>query len=279
MRALSLGLTLLLALGSSLAAADLARVPLADGFQAPVGHNGKSYYKARGAQANGHLGEDWNGVSGGDTDLGDPIYATATGIVVFAQNWQLGWGNVVITRHAYWDGTAVRYVDALYGHLLDFNVQPGQLVRRGQMIGRMGNNSGMYDAHLHFEMRKNLNVGMYRSSFPRDGSVYWSPTDFIAANRSLLGGGRIASVPVNTFPSEAPPTLAGAREYTPPVPPTRATTVVVDGNLASRDARFPIPATGYAAATSRQPLRRVAPVQRADYKVSRFDDMRSLGYQ
>ncbi len=277
MRWTCLSFAVLIGFAVSAAGAETARVPLADGFEIPVGRNGKSYYKSRGVRANGHLGEDWNGTGGGDTDLGDPIYATATGLVVFAQNYRLGWGNVVITRHAYREAGEVKYVDALYGHLLDFTVQVGQFVRRGQQIGRMGNNFGMYDAHLHFEMRKNLDVGMYRSSFPRDWSVYWSPTDFIAT-RGTLAGGAVVAVPVNTFAESAPPLLAGERNYTPAVGPTRAGTAVVDGNLVSRDpkAKLPLNLYGEGPRVETQP-RRTTPIRRETFQVDRYEDMRDPG--
>lgn len=275
---LRLAALVLFGLPASLAASETARVPLADGFEIPVGQNGKSYYKARGVRANGHLGEDWNGTGGGDTDLGDPIYSTADGLVVFAQNYRMGWGNVVITRHAYLEEGVVKYVDALYGHLLDFNVRLGQFVKRGQLIGRMGNNNGMYDAHLHFEMRKNLNVGMHRNSFPRDWSVYWSPTDFIAERSSLAGGGRIVSVPVNTFSETPPPLLAGDRVYTPAVPPTRAGAAVVDGSLVSRDGKVTLPMNIYSGPNA-TPTRRTTPIRRPQFRVNRYDDMRNLGYE
>lgn len=208
-------LTLLLGLTRVAPALDMVDVPLADGFDLPVGKNGKSYYKARGVRPNGHLGEDWNGTGGGDTDLGDPIYSAANGIVTFAQDYRLGWGNVVIIRSAYLENGDTKYVDSLYGHLLDFTVRVGQRIERGQQIARMGSNRGMYPAHLHFEMRKNINVGMYRSSFPRDWSVYWSPTEFVAAHRTCSGGGRIVSVPVNTYAGSPPPLVASTKVYTP----------------------------------------------------------------
>ena len=278
MRWTYLRLVALIGFATPLLAADTARVPLADGFEIPVGRNGKSYYKARGVRANGHLGEDWNGSGGGDTDMGDPIYATADGIVVFAQDYRLGWGNVVITRHAYQEGGEIKYVDALYGHLLDFTVRVGQFVKRGQQIARMGNNHGMYDAHLHFEMRKNLSVGMYRSSFPRDWSVYWSPTEFVADHARLSGGGAIVSIPVNTFAETPPPVLAGERNYTPSVAPNRAGTTVIDGNLVSRDRRVPIPSTIYGEGprVETQP-RQTTPIRRPQYQVDRYEDMRNPG--
>lgn len=190
---------------------EMGVVPLADGFENPVGRDGKEYYRARGFRQNGHLGDDWNGVGGGDTDLGAPVYATAHGIVVFAQDYRMGWGNVVIVRHAYWEGGGVNYVDSLYGHLHQIMVREGQQVRRGQQIGTIGNNRGMYDAHLHFEIRKNIQIGMHRNSFARDFSNYWDPTAFIAA-RPKLPSGRLARVPINTFPASPPPAYAAAVE-------------------------------------------------------------------
>jgi murein DD-endopeptidase MepM/ murein hydrolase activator NlpD len=185
---------------------------MADGFALPVGLDGtKKYYKARGFRSNGHLGEDWNGEGGGDTDLGDPVYSTAHGLVVFAQDYRLGWGNVVIVRHAYSEGGEMKYVDSLYGHLHQILVREGQQIRRGQQVGTIGNNRGMYDAHLHFEIRRNIQIGMHRSAFARDFSNYWDPTQFITA-RPTLAGGQLASIPINTFPATPPPAYAAAVE-------------------------------------------------------------------
>src|SRR6186713_1615194 len=131
---------------------DTASVRLADGFGIPVGlDNGKKYYKARGFRPNGHLGEDWNGVGGGDTDLGDPVYCTANGLVVYARDYRAGWGNVVIVRHAFNEKGDVRYVDSLYGHLDRILVKEGQRLERGQKLGTIGTGHGRYPAHLHFE--------------------------------------------------------------------------------------------------------------------------------
>jgi murein DD-endopeptidase MepM/ murein hydrolase activator NlpD len=200
-----------------LGAEDTAMVRAADGFELPVGPNGtgEGYYIARGYRPNGHLGEDWNGVHGGNTDLGDPVYATANGYVMFARNYHVGWGNVVILRHAYYEGSTLKYCDSLYGHLLDFSVQEGEQVRRGQKIARIGNNFGMYEAHLHFEMRKNLQIGMFRGSFARDFSNYYTPNEFVAAHRACPNGNHMVSIPINTYPPVAPPVLAGPHVETP----------------------------------------------------------------
>ena len=127
-------------------ARDAIRQVLADGFDMPVGKpDGKGYYVFRGYVPNGHLGEDWNGVGGGDTDLGDPIYSIGHGVVVFSDDVRKGWGNCVIIRHAYRDETGkIRYVDSQYGHLLKRYVKLHDRVKRGQEIGTMGSNRGMY---------------------------------------------------------------------------------------------------------------------------------------
>lgn len=53
---------------------------IARSFDYPVGKPpGNGYYIAQKFQENAHLGEDWNAVTGGNTDLGDPIYAIANG--------------------------------------------------------------------------------------------------------------------------------------------------------------------------------------------------------
>jgi murein DD-endopeptidase MepM/ murein hydrolase activator NlpD len=179
---------------------DTGFTKIADGFDFPVGKpEAEGYYKARGFRPGGHVGEDWDGVRGGDTDLKDPIFSIGDGIVVFARDVHLGWGNVVIVRHAYRENGNVKYVDALYGHLNTMLVSRGQRVSRGQQIATMGTAHGQYDAHLHFEIRRNLEIGMSRSKFQKDFSNYYDPTQFINSHRHLSGGGANYKVAMNTF--------------------------------------------------------------------------------
>lgn len=179
---------------------DTAFTKIADGFDFPVGKpEAEGYYKARGFRAGGHVGEDWDGVRGGDTDLRDPIYSVGDGIVVFARDVHLGWGNVIIVRHAYRENGNVKYIDALYGHLNTMLVSRGQRVSRGQQIATMGTAHGQYDAHLHFEIRKNLEIGMSRSKFEKNFNNYYDPTQFINSHRRLSGGGANYKVAMNTF--------------------------------------------------------------------------------
>jgi murein DD-endopeptidase MepM/ murein hydrolase activator NlpD len=182
------------------AASDAAFTRVADSFDFPVGKpNAEGFHKARGFRANGHLGEDWNGGLGGDSDLGSPIYGIGNGIVVLARDVRSGWGNVVIIRHSYYENGRLNYIDSLYGHLDQILVHEGQIINRGQKIATMGNNHGMYPAHLHLEIRKNLTIGMNRASFARDFSNYYDPTQFIQAHRSLRGGPSNTTVAMNTF--------------------------------------------------------------------------------
>lgn len=196
---------LLLAYGffTHASAAD-AKVNLADGFDYPVGKpNADGYYKSRGLRlrAPRHFGEDWNGRNGGNSDLGDPVYAVADGIVTLAHNVHTGWGNVVLTRHAYRDPATsqIKYIDTLNGHLDKMTVKTGQIIKRGQQIGTIGTNFGMYPAHLHFEMRHDITIGMQRNGVPADMTHWADPTQFINKHRRLNREWRPVAVATGTY--------------------------------------------------------------------------------
>lgn len=179
--------------------AQQARTRLADGFDQPVGKpDGEGYYKSRGF-ASYHPGEDWNGLGGGNSDLGAPVYAIGHGYVVFARDARMGWGNVVLIRHVFLEKGELQMVDSMYAHLSRILVREGQQVTRGQQVGTIGTNRGMYVAHLHFEIRKNLAIGINRSAFPRDFANYYRPSTFIEPRRKLPGLGRSAMIPINTY--------------------------------------------------------------------------------
>lgn len=77
--------------------------------------------------------------------IGTPIYATADGIVGRA-GWSGGYGNLVELEHG--RGLATRY-----GHLSQILVHPGQRVRRGELIAKMGSTGRSTGSHLHYEVR------------------------------------------------------------------------------------------------------------------------------
>jgi murein DD-endopeptidase MepM/ murein hydrolase activator NlpD len=176
----------------------------ADGFDMPVGKpDGEGYYRARGFINGRHMGDDWNGKGGGNTDLGAPVYSTAHGLVVYARDARMGWGKTVIIRHVYWENRKWNYVDSFYTHLHQIFVREGQQVRRGQLVGSIGTNRGMYTAHLHFEIRTNLRIGINQGSYRKDLSNYHRPFEFILPRRKLQGGDRRVRVPINTFRLQA----------------------------------------------------------------------------
>lgn len=194
-------LGLLFVLGTFANAADFIRCPMADGFDHAVGKpDAHGYYKFRGFSPTGHLGEDWNGNGGGNSDLGDPVYSIGNGIVLHAMDIRVGWGNVVIVRHAFRDTNGkIQMIDSLYGHLNEIKVKMHQIVKRGEIIGTIGTNHGMYEAHLHLEIHKNLTMGPNRTGFAHDYSNYYSPTQFIESHRTLSGGFSKVEIPINTF--------------------------------------------------------------------------------
>lgn len=187
---------------------EQVRTRIADGFDQPVGKpDAEGYYTSRGFISY-HPGEDWNGLKGGNSDLGAPVYSIGNGYVTFARDARMGWGNVVLIRHVFMEKGSLQTVDSMYAHLDKILVREGQQITRGQQVGTIGTNRGMYVAHLHFEIRKNLNIGLNRSAFKRDLTNYYKPGPFIAARRKLPGGGRSAMIVTNTYSTgkiSAPP--------------------------------------------------------------------------
>jgi murein DD-endopeptidase MepM/ murein hydrolase activator NlpD len=160
-------------------------VPMTDGFDYPVGKpNAAGYYDAQGFGQNGHLGEDWNGNGGGNSDYGDPVYAVSNGYVAVSQDFGGGWGQVVMIQHDTPDGIRT----TMYAHLSEIGVSKGWDVARGQQIGKIGDCNGRYYAHLHFELRLSDNTA--------NGNGYGSanqgqtdPSNFIDGHRPPWGTG------------------------------------------------------------------------------------------
>jgi murein DD-endopeptidase MepM/ murein hydrolase activator NlpD len=86
-----------------------------------------------------HTGIDFRG------DVGEPIRSTANGKVVSA-GWSGGYGRLVEINHG--NGLSTRY-----GHLSRILVRTGQLVKAGQIVGRMGSTGRSTGSHLHYETR------------------------------------------------------------------------------------------------------------------------------
>ena len=152
------------------------------GFDFPVGPpNASGYYDAQPFGINDHLGNDWNGNSGGDTDLGDPVHAIAVGVVSVASDHGGGWGNVVRVVHACGEVPG-QEVESLYAHLHTVEVHAGQRVGRGQRIGTIGTAAGQYRAHLHLELRARRGMPL-GGGYSNDPTGYLDPSAFILSHR------------------------------------------------------------------------------------------------
>lgn len=76
---------------------------------------------------------------------GTKIYATADGEVVQANYTTGGYGKKILIDHGYGYKT-------LYGHCQKILVEPGQKVKRGEVIGLVGNTGLSTRSHLHYEV-------------------------------------------------------------------------------------------------------------------------------
>jgi murein DD-endopeptidase MepM/ murein hydrolase activator NlpD len=78
---------------------------------------------------------------------GTPIYASGDGKVKRADNNSSGYGKHIRLDHGYGYLT-------LYAHLSRYNVKKGQKVKRGDLIGFVGNTGRSEAPHLHYEVWK-----------------------------------------------------------------------------------------------------------------------------
>ena len=79
--------------------------------------------------------------------FGAPVMAPADGVVIFAGT-EGGYGKVVVIDHGY--GVKTRF-----GHLSKLEVKTGDRVKRGQVVGAVGNTGRSTGPHLHYEVRVN----------------------------------------------------------------------------------------------------------------------------
>ena len=76
--------------------------------------------------------------------VGTPVIATADGVIAKAAD-QDKWGNLIVIEHS--DG-----YQTWYAHLQKFNVTKNQFVKKGDIIGYVGNTGASLGAHLHYEV-------------------------------------------------------------------------------------------------------------------------------
>jgi len=88
-----------------------------------------------------HTGMDFT------SPTGTEIYATGDGKVVTVKKTRRGYGMHIVIDHGFGYTT-------LYGHMSKFNVRRGQKVKRGDIIGYVGNTGTSTAPHLHYEVIK-----------------------------------------------------------------------------------------------------------------------------
>ncbi|MDE7409921.1 MAG: M23 family metallopeptidase [Muribaculaceae bacterium] len=76
---------------------------------------------------------------------GTPVFATADAVVEVADR-KDAYGNCIDLNHGY------NYMTR-YAHLSQILVKPGQRVKRGEMIGKVGSTGKSTGSHLHYEVR------------------------------------------------------------------------------------------------------------------------------
>jgi murein DD-endopeptidase MepM/ murein hydrolase activator NlpD len=81
-------------------------------------------------------------------DVGTEIYATGDGKVEAVDSKLSGYGHHVVIQHGYG-------YETLYAHMSKVNVRQGEEVKRGQIIGYVGNTGTSTGPHLHYEVIKN----------------------------------------------------------------------------------------------------------------------------
>ena len=88
-----------------------------------------------------HYGMDYS------AKVGTEIYATGDGVISKVKRSKRGYGNYVKINHGFG-------YETLYAHMSRYIVKKGQKVKRGEVIGYVGNSGISTAPHLHYEVRK-----------------------------------------------------------------------------------------------------------------------------
>jgi len=89
-----------------------------------------------------HYGMDFS------APIGTPIYATGDGVIEKIQYSSYGYGNNITIDNGF--GYETRYA-----HMSTFKVKRGEKVKRGSVIGYVGNTGTSTGPHIHYEVHKN----------------------------------------------------------------------------------------------------------------------------
>lgn len=113
---------------------------------------------------------------------GTPVYSTGEGVVRMA-DYDGGYGKCIEIDHGF--GFVTKYA-----HLSAYSVKVGQKVKRGQLIGKVGNTGTSVSSHLHYEVIKNGQKVNPIGYFFNDLSPeqYTKMLQIAAQDRPSLGG-------------------------------------------------------------------------------------------
>jgi murein DD-endopeptidase MepM/ murein hydrolase activator NlpD len=160
----------------------LPHLPIADNFVTPLRPpDGDGAYVTLPFRDEQNLGEDW-ATAKGNASLGEPVYSVADGWVAVAYDFQNAWGKVIFIDSRLPAGRYPPFVEVMYAQLQTMDVNSGDFVKAGRKIGTVGNAGGIYQAHLHWEVRQTVGLGLGEGySENRDG--WLDPSDFLLAHR------------------------------------------------------------------------------------------------
>ncbi len=121
-----------------------------------------------------HEGEDLNLKTGGDTDLGQPLFAISAGEVTSVHRHLTGFGNHLHIRHGGEWGTVYCH----YAHCQDIFVKLGDIVKEGDKVATLGK-SGTDYAHLHWAVKLQP-TGIDAVAKTKDDLKQWTaPIEFV----------------------------------------------------------------------------------------------------
>jgi Peptidase family M23 len=186
---------------------------LADGFDSPLGaaadrklaklwppiwytsNSYENFYYLGPGNSNPalHTGDDlilYDPANGARQDCAhQPIYAAASGTVIYSDRAPGSWGNVIVVQH---DPLIMngKTIFSRYGHVENPQVRTGDRVSRGQHLANVGNAFGRFVYHLHFDVSPTRTLLARPWDWPglnkrRLEASYVDPYAFILKNRPV----------------------------------------------------------------------------------------------
>ena len=152
-----------------------------DRYTIPVTPPSDLWYIAQGhtwshSNTRGHTGLDINLLTGGDSDLFQPVRSTCNGLVVYARKAPGAyWGNIVVVQSIGISGMLEFW---RYAHLDEIRTFEGAVLRAGDELGTIGKGGQRrYWAHLHLDLWQGAiqNAAAYRNRNSRwsDPLIVW----------------------------------------------------------------------------------------------------------